>query len=63
MVVYVKVPGNQAGEGNVREGIRGVDQLSGPREGARVNIGESKLGGAGTIPPGRGISVKVENLR
>ena len=62
MVVYVKVPGSKAGEGNVREGIGGIDQLCGPRKGVRVNIGESEFGGAGAETAGRGINIEVEDI-
>ena len=62
MVVYVKGPSSQAGEGNIGEGIGGVDQFSRPRKRARVNIGESKLGGAGAETAGRGINIKVKNI-
>ena len=57
MVVYVEVPGSQAGEVNVREGVGGVDRFRRPGKRARVNIGKSKLGGAGTEAAGRGINV------
>ena len=56
MVVYVKVPGSQAGDVNVGEGIGGVDRFGGPREGARVNIGDPKFGGASAEAAGRGIN-------
>ena len=62
VVVYVKVPGNQAGEVNIREGGGGVNRLGGPREGAGVDICESKLGGAGVEAAGGGINIKVKNL-
>ena len=63
MVVYVKVPGGQAGEINVGEGVGGVDRSCGPGEGARVDISESESGGAGAKATGRGINIKVENIR
>ena len=63
MVVYVKVPGSQAGEINVREGVGGVDRFGGPGEGARVNIGKPKLGGASAEAAGRGINIKVKKIR
>ena len=63
MVVYVEVPGSQAGEINVGEGVGGVGRFGGPGEGARVNIGKLELGGAGAKAAGRGIKVKVENIR
>ena len=63
MVVYVKIPGSQGMEIKVGEGIGGVDRLRRPREGARVNVGESELGGAGAETAGRGINVKVEHIR
>ena len=62
MVVYVKVPGNQAGEVNVRESVGGVNRFGGPREGAGVDICESKLGGASAEASGGGINIKVKNL-
>ena len=63
MVMYVEVPNNQAGEVNVGEGVGGVNRFGGPGEGARVNIGKPKLGGAGAKAAGRGVDVKVKNIR
>ena len=62
MVVYVEVPGNQAGEGNVREGFGRGNRLAGPREGTRVDIGEPKFGGAGAEASRRGINIEVKDL-
>ena len=62
MVVYVKVPGNQVGESNVREGLGWVNRLGGPREGARVDVSEPEFGGAGAKAAGWGINIKVEDL-
>ena len=63
MVVYVKVPGSQAGEINVGEGVEGVDRLDGPGEGASVNIGKSEFGGAGAKASGRVINIKMKMIR
>ena len=62
MIVFDKVPSSQAGEVNVREGVGGVNRLGGPREGAAVDVRESKLGGAGAEAAGGGINIKVKNL-
>ena len=63
MVVYIEVPGSQAGEINIGEGVGGVDLFGSPRQRAGVNIGESELGGADVETAGRGINVKVKNSR
>ena len=63
MVVNVEIPGSQAGDGNIGKGIGGVDRLCRPSKRARVNIGESEIGGAGAEATGRGINVKVKNIR
>ena len=62
MVVYVAVSGSLAGEIKIREGVRGVNLFGGPGEGARVNIGESKLGGNSAEATPGGVDVKVEHL-
>ena len=62
MIVYVNVPGSQAGEVNVRKVVGGVNRFGGPREGAGLDLRESKLGGAGAEAAGGGINIKVKNL-
>ena len=62
MVVNVKVPGNQAGEVNVRESVEGFNRFGGSREGAGADIRESKLSGIGAKAAGRGINIEVKNL-
>ena len=62
MVVYVEMPGDQAGEGNVREGVGRVDRFRGRREGAGVNIGESEFDGTSAKAAGRGVNVEVEDI-
>ena len=57
MVVYVKVPGSQAGEGDIGDGIGGVDRFCRSWKRAGVDIGECELGGAGAEASGRGINV------
>ena len=63
MVVYVEVPGSQAEEINVGEGVGGVNRFHRPRKRAGVDIGESELGGAGAETAGRGVNVEVKNIR
>ena len=63
MVVYVKVPGSQAGEIKVGKVVGVVDRFGGPGEGARVDIGKPEFGGAGAKATGRDINVKVKNIR
>ena len=60
--MYVEVPGNQAGEVHVGEGVGWVDRLGRPREGAGVDIRESETGGSGVEAAGRGINVEVKDL-
>ena len=62
VVVYVKVPGDQAGEVNVGEGIEGADRFGGPGEGTRVNIRKPKFGGAGAEAASGGKNIKVEDI-
>ena len=61
--MYLEVSGSQAGEIKVRKGVGGVDRFGGPREGARVNIGESEIGRTGAETTGRGINIQMKNLR
>ena len=63
VVVYVEVPGSQAGEVDVGEGVGGADRFCRPRERAGVNVGESKLGGVGAETASRGVNIKVKNIR
>ena len=61
-VLYVEVPGNQAGEVNVREGVGRAHRLGGPGEGTGVDVCESKLSGSGVKTTCWGINIEVKDL-
>ena len=62
MVVYVKVPGDQAGEVNITEGIGRANRFGRPGEGAGVDICQSEFGGAGAEAAVGGVNIEVNSL-